>query len=117
MSEKTQLDSFMTEVRVYSAKMFAEIGGHEAVAEVARLREQCHKLLDENTALTIYNRRIRLIADLSARVFDLLADVALFIPENTRELISKARGQIAQLERSITESKAIVEEGDHARNL
>jgi len=81
----------------------------EMIESIEGERQGMRELHDENTALKIYNRRLRLVVEMAARVFDLLGDVAMFMPGDTRALIEKAREQIAQVQRTVAESKAIVE--------
>ena len=50
------------------------------------------ELHDVNTALTIYNRRLRLVVDYALQVFDICErDLALFITPKAREMIVKSR--------------------------
>jgi len=38
----SKLDEFMAEIKAFDYKWFCEIGGHEALVEIGRLREQAH---------------------------------------------------------------------------
>ncbi len=75
-------------------------------AEHAGMRE----LHDENTALKIYNRRLRLIVTYALQVYETVeSDAGIFLTSKAREGIRKSREQIEQAERAIAESKMITE--------
>ena len=71
-------------------------------------RESMLRLHDENTALRIHNRRLRLVFALCARVFDLL-DGEMFLPGGAGGKIAKAREQMKIVERSVSESRSLCE--------
>lgn len=71
-------------------------------------REAMLRLHDENTALRIHNRRLRVSLLICVRVFDLL-DGNMFLPAGVAGLIQKGREQIKIVERSVNESKRLCE--------
>lgn len=71
-------------------------------------REAMLRLHDENTALRIHNRRLRVSLLICARVFDLL-DGSMFLPAGVAGLIQKGREQMKIIERSVNESKRLCE--------
>jgi hypothetical protein len=71
-------------------------------------REAMLRLHDENTALRIHNRRLRVALLICSKVFDLL-DGSMFLPNGAGEKITKAREQIKIVERSVNESKVLCE--------
>lgn len=67
------------------------------------------ELHDENNALRIYNRRLRLLVDYALRVYDDVEKVAgMFLTETARRLIAESRRQISQADKVILRSKEIV---------
>ena len=71
----------------------------EAVKNLVGEREGMVELHDENTALKIYNRRLRLVVDYALQVFDICErDLALFITPKAREMMEKSREQIRAAE-------------------
>ncbi len=73
----------------------------EAVRNLEAEREGMRELHDENTALRIYNRRLRLVVDYALQVFDVCEhDLALFITPKAREMITKSREQIRAAEKA-----------------
>lgn len=71
-------------------------------------REDMLRLHDENTALRIHNRRLRVTLLICAKVFDLL-DGSMFLPHGVGDKIAKAREQIKIVERSVNESQRLCE--------
>ena len=70
----------------------------EAVRNLEAEREGMRELHDENTALRIYNRRLRLVVDYALQVFDVCErDLALFITPKTREMITKSREMVERM--------------------
>ncbi|MBK8421788.1 hypothetical protein [Candidatus Villigracilis saccharophilus] len=73
----------------------------EAVRNLEAERQGMRELHDENTALRIYNRRLRLVVDYALQVFDVCErDLALFITPKAREMITKSREQIRAAEKA-----------------
>ena len=71
----------------------------EAVKNLMGERAGMVELHDENTALRIYNRRLRLVVDYALQVFELCErDLALFITPKVWEMITKSREQIRAAE-------------------
>lgn len=82
----------------------------QAILNIKAERADMLKLHDENTALKIYNRRLRLIVAYSLQVYETVeGDAGVFLTSKAREGIRKSREQIEQAERAITESKMISE--------
>ena len=72
----------------------------QALRNLMGEREGMVELHDENTALKIYNRRLRLVVDYALKVFDICErDLALFITPKAREMIAKSREQIRAAEK------------------
>lgn len=94
-------------------KLFRLLGTEdleEAIKNIEREREGMRQLHDENTALRIYNHKIRLVVDYAMRVFaELESTVGLFLPEKVRKMIGESRNQIAQADRALIESRALSE--------
>ena len=73
----------------------------QAVKNLEGERAGMVELHDENTALRIYNRRLRLVVDYALQVFDICErDLALFITPKAREMITKSREQIRAAEKA-----------------
>lgn len=72
-------------------------------------REAMRDLRDENIALRIYNRRLRLVIDLSLRLFTEIEKGGMFVPAKAFELIEKARGVIEDADTAIQGSKELFE--------
>ena len=78
----------------------------KAVRNLEGEREGIIELHDENTALRIYNRRLRLVVDYALQMFDICErDLTLFITPKVLEMIAKSRGQIRAAEKAISESR------------
>lgn len=68
------------------------------------------QMQDENNALKIYNRRLRLVVDHAMRVFaEVEAASSMFLPPNVRELIGVSRNQVALADRVLLASKEITD--------
>ena len=81
----------------------------QAIENIEGERQGMRELHDENTALKIYNRRLRLLVDFGLQIYDVMErDVGMFLPEKARTLIAKSREQIAQAEKAIKGSIDIV---------
>ena len=82
----------------------------QAIENIKAERAGMRELHDENTALKIYNRRLRLIVGYALQVYETVeGDAGVFLTSKAREGIRKSREQIKQAERAIGESKLIVE--------
>ncbi|MBI5942888.1 MAG: hypothetical protein HY864_00850 [Chloroflexi bacterium] len=82
----------------------------EALENLEGERQGMRELHDENTALKIYNRRLRLIVDYALQVFEIAeGDAGMFLTSRAREGMRKSREQIALAEKAIGESKGICE--------
>ena len=83
---------------------------NQAIKNIKAERAGMLEMHDENTALKIYNRRLRLIVTYALQVYEIVeGDAGMFLTSKAREGIQKSREQIAQAERAIGESKMIVE--------
>jgi hypothetical protein len=71
-------------------------------------REAMLELHDQNTALKIHNRRIRLTLNMCVRVLELL-DGQMFLPDGVGVLVTKAWEQIKIIERDVLSSKLLCE--------
>ena len=70
----------------------------EAVRNLMGERAGMVEMHDENTALRIYNRRLRLVVDYALQVFELCErDLALFITPKAREMIAKSRELVKRM--------------------
>lgn len=82
----------------------------QAIKNIEAERAGMRELHDENTALKIYNRRLRLIVTYALQVYETCeGDAGIFLTSKAREGIRKSREQIEQAERVIGESKMIAE--------
>lgn len=82
----------------------------QAIKNINEERAGMREIHDENTALKIYNRRLRLIVDYALQVYETVeGDAGVFLTSKAREGIRKSREQFEQAERAISESKMIVE--------
>ena len=82
----------------------------EVLNTVALEREGMRQLHDENTALKIYNRKLRLVVDFAFQIYELLeGEGGMFLSSKVRDLIGKSRNQIALADRAISESKNLTE--------
>lgn len=80
----------------------------QAIKNIKAERTGMRELHDENTALKIYNRRLRLIVTYALQVYETVeGDAGIFLTSKAREGIRKSREQIEQAERAIAESKMI----------
>ena len=95
------------------AKLFQLLGTddlEQAIKNIEAERQGMRELNDENTALKIYNRILRLVVEFASQIFDdLEGEGGMFLSPKTRNLISKSRNQIALARKAITESKALAE--------
>ncbi len=93
--------------------LLVEFAGTDDLDEALRMweaeRDAMRDLRDENRALKIYNRRLRLIIDLSVRLIGLLERGGMFLPPKVPELIETIRKQIQISEFSIAQSKMLCE--------
>lgn len=81
-----------------------------AIKNIKAERAGMREMHDENTALKIYNRRLRLIVTYALQVYETVeGDVGVFLASKAREGIRKSREQVEQAERVISESQMIVE--------
>ena len=63
---------------------------------------------DTNTALKIYNRRLRFVVDLALKIYQEIEDFSpMFLPERVRKMIGDSRNQIANADKVILASKEI----------
>lgn len=70
-------------------------------------REAMCELHDENTALKIYNRRLRLVIDLVLRLCAELDKGGMFLPAKVPALVTNIRKVIKDMEVSIIGSKEL----------
>ncbi len=70
-------------------------------------REAMCELHDENTALKIYNRRLRLVIDLVLRLCAELDKGGMFLPQKVPSLVTTIRKVIKDMEVSIIGSKEL----------
>ena len=70
-------------------------------------REAMGELHDENTALKIYNRRLRLVIDLVLRLCTELDKGGMFLPAKVPALVTNIRKVIKDMEVSIIGSKEL----------
>lgn len=70
-------------------------------------REAMCELHDENTALKIYNRRLRLVIDLVLRLCTELDKSGMFLPAKVPALVTNIRKVIKDMEVSIIGSKEL----------
>lgn len=74
-------------------------------------RQGMRELHDNNAALAIYNRRIRLIIILCIKAFDILeSQGTLFLPEKAANVIIQVRDQIKKADKIITASREICDQ-------
>lgn len=82
----------------------------QAIENIKAERAAMREIHDENTALKIYNRRLRLIVTYALQVYETVeGDAGIFLTSKAREGIRKSREQIEQAARAIVESKMITE--------
>ena len=82
----------------------------EAIKNIEAERQGMRELHDENTALKIYNRILRLIVEFASQIFDALeGEGGMFLSDKVRGLIGKSRNQIALARKAVIESKALTE--------
>lgn len=104
------LDDLLKLVRDESFTEEMEQMGHGATAELEAIYCKLRDLKDTNTALIIYNRRIRIVITLCVKVFDTLDNAgALFLPPSVKDAIKQAREQVAKLDHSLASSLEICE--------
>ena len=101
----------MSEERVeYLYRLLGTEDLAEAIKNIEGERTAMLELHDENTALKIYNRRLRLVVDFTLLIFDALeGEGGMFLSSKVRDLIGKSRNQIALADRVISESKSLTE--------
>lgn len=72
----------------------------QALKNLEDERQGMRELHDENNALRIYNRRLRLIVNYALQVFNLCErDLALFVAAKMREMIGNSREQYGRRRR------------------
>jgi hypothetical protein len=82
----------------------------EGIANIEAERQGMRELHDENTALKIYNRRLRLVVDYAMRVFGEIESASgVFLPEKVRGMIVECMRQVALADKALKESKALSE--------
>lgn len=83
----------------------------EALASWEAERQAMRELHDNNTALVIYNRRIRLIIILCVKAFEMLDQHgAMFLPPKVLEIIGQVRDQIQKADKALAASQEICEQ-------
>jgi hypothetical protein len=91
---------------------FIEFAGVQSQEEALKMwqaeREAMLELHDQNTALKIHNRRIRLTLNMCVRVLELL-DGQMFLPDGVGKLVTVARKQIEIIQRDVLSSKLLCE--------
>jgi len=106
----------MPEMTIGDVKRLAlEIWGMDDLEEVfnsaALEREALLGLYDQNEALKICNRRLRLLADLAKRTFEAVIEVGgLFLPQKVRDTYEKFQTQYRALDVTRADSRELVEE-------
>ena len=91
-----------------------EITGHtsdldEALDEFEKVKEAVGELFDDNQALAILNRRMRLTLDFAAKAIDIVErDASMFITPKARKWIEQFREQYGKLDNTIVQSSLIV---------
>lgn len=104
------LDDLLKLVREESFTEEMEKMGHDATAELETIRATLRELHDTNTALIIYNRRIRLALKLCLKIFDMLdGEGSLFVSKIIKDKIKQAREQVRLLDNSLARSLEICE--------
>jgi len=84
----------------------------EALDQWEREREALAELFEENQALTIINRRLRLVMNLAMKIIDTMeSETQMFITEKTRRKIEQFREQHDKAENAIVQSRLLI---DHA---
>jgi regulator of replication initiation timing len=92
-----------------------EITGHtsdldEALNEFENVKQAVGELFDENQALSILNRRMRLTLDFATKAMDIVErDAAMFVTPKARKWIEKFREQYTKLDNAILHSKIITD--------
>ncbi len=82
----------------------------QAIKNLEDERQGMRELHDENNALRIYNRRLRLVVNYALQVFDLCErDLALFVTAKMRDMMRKSREQIKAADKAISESAGLCE--------
>lgn len=108
----------MTIPDIRIASRLFEITGHtddlnEALDEFENVKEAVAELHDENQALTILNRRLRLCLELAhGNILALQAEAGMFITEKTRAKAEQFFEQYEKLSAARTQSRMIVENVD-----
>lgn len=83
----------------------------EVIANWEAERQAMRELHDANTALVIYNRRIRLIITIAVKAFDMLDQQgSMFLPSKVMDIIAQVRDQIGKADRALAASKEICEQ-------
>ncbi len=83
----------------------------EAITAIETERQIMRDLKDTNTALRIYNRRLRLIIILAEKTFVMIEQQgSLFLPPEVMKIIGDVRKQIDLAQRAITQSAELCEE-------
>ena len=83
---------------------------NEALDEFENVKEAVGELFDENQALAILNRRMRLTLDFASKAMDIVErDAQMFITPKARKWIEQFREQYGKLSNTISQSKEIIE--------
>jgi len=83
---------------------------NEALDEFENVKEAVGELFDENQALAILNRRMRLTLDFAAKAMDIVErDAQMFITPKARKWIEQFREQYSKLSNTTVQSKLIIE--------
>ena len=81
---------------------------NEALDEFENVKQAVAELYDENQALTILNRRLRLCLTLAeAAINTMQSDAAMFITEKTRGKVNQFVEQLEKTQNAIVQSQTI----------
>jgi len=88
----------------------------EALDEFESTQKAVAELFDENQALAILNRRMRLTLDFASKAIDIVErDAAMFITPKARKWIEQFREQYSKCRNTIVQSKELTQkESSHA---
>jgi regulator of replication initiation timing len=82
----------------------------EALDEFENVKQAVGELFDENQALSILNRRMRLTLDFATKAMDIVErDAAMFVTPKARKWIEQFREQYTKLDNAILHSKIITD--------
>jgi len=83
---------------------------NEALDEFEHVKEAVGELFDNNQALAILNRRLKLTLDYANQTIAIIErDAAMFITPKARKWIEQFREQYGKLSNTISQSKEIIE--------